>query len=138
MWKSAQTYSFSRVLSTARPGDLDLVNMNFHFTNNTGSAETKLQLGAQAGSAMWRTTITWASVERTKGFYDMPDEVESVFNYADWCGMEPLIILAYNNDLYGEANPNNAEWLTGYTNYCKYIASQMKGSVTYYEIWKYA
>ena len=130
------SFSFTRVLSTTEPGDMPLVNINDHFTTNNGDPNKKLELAAQAGFSLWRSSVPWVSVEKTYGAYSMPAAVEEVMQTTEAVGMEPLIILAYGNDnLYGQPDPTNATWLEAYTNYCKYVASYFGDRVTYYEIW---
>ncbi len=130
------TYAFSRVLSTVEPGAMPLVNINDHFTTNNGDPNLKLELAAQAGFALWRSSIPWVSVEKSHGIYTMPVAVDEVMATTESLGMAPLIILAYGNDtLYGQPNPTNAAWLEAYTNYCKYVAGYFGNRVTYYEIW---
>ena len=134
--EKAQSFRFSRVLATAEPGDLPLVNINDHFTAYNGDANQKLELSAQAGFGMWRCTIPWISVERRVGNYTMPASVEEVMQKTESLGMAPLIVLAYGNDeLYGLPDPTKPGWLAGYANYCRYIASYFGDRVTYYEIW---
>ena len=134
--ENSLSFCFSRVLSTAEPGEMPLVNINDHFTTNNGDAELKLQLSAQAGFSLWRSAVPWMSVERSFGNYAMPAAVEEVMTTSESLGMEPLIILAYgNDDLYGLPDPTNARWLNAYVNYCKYIVSYFGDRVTYYEIW---
>lgn len=129
-------FSFSRVLATAQPGDMPLVNINDHFTTNNGDANMKLDLSAQAGFALWRCSVPWVSVERRHGSYSMPTAVEEVMQKTEQLGMDALIILAYgNDDLYGQPDPTKPGWLEAYANYCKYIASYFGDRVTYYEIW---
>lgn len=134
--ESSKAFSFSRVLSTTKPGDMPLVTINDHFTNNNGDPKLKLELAAQAGFSLWRSSIPWVSVEKAQGMYSMPAAVEEVMRTTEALGMEPLIILAYgNDDLYGLPDPTNPNWLTAYANYCKYIASYFGDRVNYYEIW---
>ena len=134
--ETTKTYSFSRALATAEPGDIPLVNINDHFTTNKGEPIPKLQLSAQAGFGMWRCSIPWVSVEKSRGIFSMPTAVEQVMQTSESLGMEPLIILAYGNDtLYGLPDPTKAAWLEAYVNYCKYIASYFGDRITYYEIW---
>ena len=129
-------FSFTRVLSTAEPGDMPLVNINDHFTTNNGDAAMKLNLSAQAGFGMWRCSIPWVSVERTPGNYSMPVAVDEVMKVTEDLGMEPFIILAYgNDDLYGQPDPTNTSWLMAYANYCRYIARYFGDRVNQYEIW---
>ena len=130
------TYTFSRVLATADPGDMPLVNINDHFTTDNGDAAMKLNLSAQAGFGMWRCSIPWVSVESTPGNYSMPVSVDEVMKVTEDLGMEPLIILAYGNDnLYGLPDPTNDSWLMAYANYCRYIAQYFGDRVNQYEIW---
>ena len=130
------SYAFSRVLATAKPGDVPMVNINDHFTAYNGDANKKLALSSQAGFSMWRCTIPWISVELRAGSYAMPASVEDVMQKTEALGMEPLIVLAYGNDsLYGLPDPTKPGWLEGYVNYCKYIASYFGDRIHYYEIW---
>ena len=130
------TFHFSRVYAITQPGDLPLVNINDHFTNNNGDPNLKLELAAQAGFSLWRSSVPWVSVEKYPGVYSMPAAVDEVMATTERLGMEPLIILAYGNDgIYGLPNPTDPNWLDAYANYCKYIASYLGDKVTYYEIW---
>ena len=129
-------FNFSRVLSTAQPGDVPLVNINDHFTTNNGDPNIKLELSAQAGFGLWRSSVPWQSVEKSKGMYSMPSSVEQVMQKSESLGMEPLLILAYGHDsLYGQPNPTNPAWLEAYLNYCRYIVSYFGDRVNYYEVW---
>lgn len=138
LWKSANTYSFSRVLSTADPGDLPILNINDHFTSGKGDGSLKVPLAAQAGANVWRASIPWVSVESSSGF-SMPSSVKSVMDTTKSSGMQALVILAYNNDLYGSANPTDSAWLNAYANYCYYVADMMAqyypDQVVGFEIW---
>lgn len=134
--QATKVYGFSRVLSTAKPGDLPLVNVNEHFTANRGDPLIKLELTAKAGFSMWRCSVPWTSVETSRGKLAMPDTVEPVMQATERLGMEPLIILAYGNDvLYGLSDPLKPGWLEAYANYCKFVAQYFGDRVTYYEIW---
>ena len=139
MWRSANTYTFTRVLSTTTPGELPLVNLNDHFTSGTGDPTTKLTIAADTGANMWRSCIPWASVETSKGTFTMPSTVKTVMNDTKAQGMQALVVLAYNNDLYGDANPNDSTWLAAYANYCyqiaKYFYQNYPDQVVYYEVW---
>ena len=134
--ENSLSFQFSRVLSTAEPGDMPLANINDHFTNHNGDFDQKLELAAQAGFSLWRACIPWASVEKKPNTYTMPAAVEEVMTTSESLGMEPLLILAYgNDDLYGQPDPTNPKWLNAYVNYCKYIASYFGDRVNYYEVW---
>ena len=140
MWKSTETYSFSRVMDTSDPGDLPLLNINDHFTSGKGDATKKIPLATQTGASMWRSTIPWATVEKSKGNYAMVADVKTVMDTTKSNGMQALIILAYGNDeIYGTPNPTDSTWLNAYANYCYYVAEQMAkyypDQVVAFEIW---
>lgn len=140
LWRGTDTYSFSRVMSTGDPGDLPLLNLNDHFTSKKGDAELKISLMAQTGANMWRASIPWATVEKTKGNYAMVADVKTVMDQTKDTGMQALVLLAYgNDDIYGAPNPTNSTWLNAYANYCYYVAEQMAlyypDQVVAFEIW---
>ena len=140
MWKSSETYSFARVLDTTNPGDLPILNVNDHFTSKKGDADKKITLAAQTGANMWRASIPWATVEKTKGNYAMVGDVKTVMDKTKNTGMQALILLAYgNDDIYGTPNPTNSTWLNAYANYCYFVAEQMAkyypDQVVAFEIW---
>lgn len=144
LWRSTNeqtfTRSFARVLDTSTPGDLPLLNMNDHFTTKKGDATLKIPLMAQTGANMWRSTIPWATVEKSKGNYAMVADVKTVMDQTKGTGMQALVILAYgNDDIYGTPNPTNSTWLNAYANYCYFVAEQMAkyypDQVVAFEIW---
>ena len=143
LWRSTDaqqfTSSFARVLDTSTPGDLPILNINDHFTSGKGDAALKIPLAAQTGANMWRSTIPWATVEKTQGVYDIT-VVKSVMDATKNNGMQALVILAYGNeDVYGENNPSSTTWVNAYANYCGYVAEQMAkyypDQVVGFEIW---
>lgn len=144
LWRSTSaqqfTSSFARVLDTSTPGDLPLLNINDHFTSKKGDAELKISLMAQTGANMWRASIPWATVEKSKGNYAMVADVKTVMDQTKGTGMQALVLLAYGNEnVYGDSNPGNSTWLNAYANYCYYVAEQMAknypNQVVGFEIW---
>jgi len=131
-------YSYTRVLSTADPGELPILNLNDHFTSGKGDGPTKISLASNTGANMWRACIPWATIEKSKGSYDI-SVVKSVMDATKSNGMQALVILAYNNDLYGSANPSDSTWLNAYANYCYYVADMMAryypNQIVGFEIW---
>ena len=139
LWRSEETFTFSRIPTAGTPGSLPLLNINDHFTSGKGDGAKKLALAAKTGANMWRACIPWASIEKAQGSYDI-SIVESVMNATKANDMQALIILAYGNeDVYGESNPGSEEWLNAYANYCYYVASMMAlyypDEVVGFEIW---
>lgn len=140
LWRSSDTFTFSRVLAGSEPGSLPLLNINDHFTSKKGDAELKISLMAQTGANMWRASIPWATVEKTKGNYAMVGDVKTVMDATKANGMQALVLLAYgNDDIYGEPNPTDSTWLNAYANYCYFVAEQMAlyypDQVVAFEIW---
>ena len=141
-------YSYARVLSTADPGDLPLLNLNVHYTNmGTDPMLQQVNFSSTAGANMWRSSITWDSVEKTKGVYTMPSQLTSVMNQTRNTGMQALVVLAYNNNntdangkkFYGEPDPDNTTWVNAYAEYCYqvalYMAKNYPNQVVGFEIW---
>jgi hypothetical protein len=87
----------------------------------------------------WRSSLVWASVERSKGVYAPTPEYARVMDVARQAhakGLKPLLVLGYGNPLYergGLVTTDQAR--IGFANYARWVASQMKGVVRYYEIW---
>ena len=137
--QTSETYSFSRVLDTSTPGNLPLLNINDHFTSGKGDATTKITLAAQTGANMWRASIPWSSTEKEQGVYSMPSTVKEVMDTTKEQGMQALVLLAYENDIYGEVNPTSSTWVNAYANYCYYVAKTMAeyypDQVVGFEIW---
>lgn len=127
-------YPFSRVLSTAAAGEADFMGVNMHFSNTSANMQTLLNLTAKTGASMWRSTIPWITVEQQKGVLEIPQSVDTVVDYTLSLGMEPLLILAYGNELYSSDVTTDA-WLAGYVNYCRTVATHFKDRVNQYEIW---
>jgi hypothetical protein len=119
---------------------MSLLNINDHFTSGKGDAESKLTLAANTGANMWRASIPWASVEKSKGQFAMPADVITVMDKTKELDMQALIILAYGNeDVYGTTDPDDPTWVAAYANYCyevaKYMAENYPGQVVGFEIW---
>lgn len=139
LWRSPETYNFSRIMPST-PNAMPLLNINDHFTSKKGDAELKISLMAQTGANMWRASIPWATVEKSKGNYAMVADVKTVMDQTKGTGMQALVLLAYGNDeIYGTPNPTNSTWLNAYANYCYFVAEQMAKNypdqVVAFEIW---
>ena len=114
-----------------------MVGMNLHIPNNAIIAQNLLNLMKNTGTSVWRISIPWATVEKNKGLYEIPNLAKQAIQFAKNNNLRPLIILAYGNDLYNETNPNDTNWLTGYVNYCSYIIHTLyqEYGIKDFEIW---
>ncbi len=154
LWSTSDTYDFSRVLSTATPGAMPLLNVNTHFSDLGDKIDVitqQVDFSKIAGANMWRCAITWDAVEKEKGTVSLSrNDLKAAFDQTEAMGMKALVILAYNNNhtidgtengpkFYGEPNPNDSVWLNAYANYCYQVAKQIAqyypDQVIGFEIW---
>lgn len=97
---------------------------------------------------MIRDELKWSGVEATRGTYSFPganaqvQKLHSLCSIAGSYGVEPYIVLDSGSPLYGFNIPSgyagglplDSDEITGFTNYCAWIVSQVP-SVTKFEIW---
>ncbi len=86
----------------------------------------------------FRSTYYWGWVEEQRGVYAIPETVPAVraVNLALANGVEPLIVLAFHNDLYPDiADPANGATRTAFANYAAYVAGYFGSKVKMYEVW---
>ncbi|AZZ36230.1 hypothetical protein CIK05_05295 [Bdellovibrio sp. qaytius] len=89
-----------------------------------------------AGFNSFRTDYTWAGTEPVLGQYrTMMDGTEQFVQRAPQQNLSPLVILGNGNAKYGGGYPVTPEQIEGFTNYAKYVASHLRDTVSYYEIW---
>lgn len=89
-----------------------------------------------AGIRLVRDEISWCEVEKEKGVYAWPANIEANIDTTRAVGLEPLLILDYGNPLYDDGNaPSSPEGIAAYANYCRAMVSHYKGKVKYWEIW---
>jgi hypothetical protein len=101
---------------------MPLFGMNAAVPANSHNAITLINLIADTGASVYRVTLPWESVEREQNILTVPTLAMETINYAKSKGIKVLIILAYGNKLYGEANPNDSTWLAAYARYCETVA----------------
>ncbi|HDZ0905621.1 TPA: cellulase family glycosylhydrolase, partial [Klebsiella pneumoniae] len=82
---------------------------------------------------------TWDSVEKNKGVYAIPPKlklVDEIIRGAKKYNISPLVILDYGNKNYNNGGyPANEQDIAAFAKYAKWVASNYKGQVKYYEIW---
>ncbi|MGC1548964.1 MAG: hypothetical protein WA777_10585 [Rhodanobacter sp.] len=115
------------------------VGVAIHFSNQDANVPMIIQMVKRAGLTSWRTSLVWAAIERKKGSYALPPEYERVVVQAREAkeqGLHPLLLLGYGNPLYEEGGlVTTADARKGFADYARWVATQMKGVVPYYEIW---
>lgn len=131
---ASTTEIFCRIKAPNEPQLMS--GMNLHIPNDNSIAAKLVNMAAKTGMSIWRISIPWASVEKTKHQYEIPTLALNAIDHAINLGVTPLIILAYGNDLYGETDPHNDTWRTAYANYCNYVVSALASKqVKYFEVW---
>ena len=102
----------------------------------------------------WGDKVDWAAVEKTKGIYQVDPEVDRSITESVNAGVDIVLTLAYGNNLYQTLNdspdfgptwhrghpflqcaPTSPEALTGFANYCAFMAEHFRGRIKYFEIW---
>lgn len=102
----------------------------------------------------WGDRTDWATVEKAKGQYRIPDEVDRAIRESHAVGVETLLTLAYGNSLYQQVGsapdfgptwlrahpfmqcaPTTPEAVEGFARYCAFMARHFRGRVKYFEIW---
>jgi polysaccharide biosynthesis protein PslG len=115
------------------------VGAAIHFANKNADLPLITQMVKQAGLTSWRTSLVWAAIERKKGQYVLPPQYERVIEQAreaDKQGLHPLLLLGYGNPLYEKAGLVTTEQgRKAFADYAGWVATRMKGTVRYYEIW---
>lgn len=115
------------------------VGVGIHANRYNLESEQLLQLIAKSGFNSFRQDLTWDSVEITKGVYTIPPKlklVDEIIRGAKKYNISPLVILDYGNKNYNKGGyPVNEQDITAFANYAKWVASNYKGQVKYYEIW---
>lgn len=115
----------------------DDFGVSSHFCWNKKFIDT-MPLLRNMGGKWLRDELYWRTYESVKGVYELPDWWNEYINKAIECGIEPLIILNFGNSLYTETDnsyPENDEQLEAYGNYVYNLVSDLKGRVTYFEVW---
>jgi len=109
-----------------------------HFENGVNDPVKTIDLLQGVGITSFRAEARWDEVEKTKGVFKFPEQLNAVdraVNIANTKGIQPLIILDYGNKLYGGGYPVTDEARAGFVRYAEFIVNHFKGKVRYYEVW---
>jgi len=102
----------------------------------------------------WGDRTDWATVEKTKGEYRIPAEVDRAISESHAAGVETLLTLDYGNNVYQQVKnapdfgptwlrahpfmqcaPTTPEAVEGFARYCGFMARHFRGRIKYFEIW---
>jgi hypothetical protein len=107
-----------------------------HFGQDLGNVDANTSLIQAMGATTIRDEVYWREVEHSKGSYALPSITNIWVNTALSKGLKPLITLDYGNPLYDNGNkPTTADAVEAFAAYAEYVATQLKGRVTMYEVW---
>lgn len=124
---------------TAEVDGADDIGINTHIGFQSSHSVEDFELMKRAGFKMIRDVCWWEQVEKTKGVYSIPQNVDDYLTSAHDNGLEPLVVLARGNTLYNMDSvfdlPVTDEQIGAFAKFCYFTASRLKGRVKYYEIW---
>ena len=132
--KGATSVSLSK--SNIRRNDIAGVSAHFAWNSNPNSTIPYL---ANIGSRFVRDEIYWKGYEIEDGVYELSEKADDYINKVLENGLEPLIILNYSATANGEIPVNDTEkfreFVEGFGEYVYHLVSDLKGRVTYFEVW---
>lgn len=136
--ENAGVYSFAETevsLSKKNTNQKEGFGVSAHFSWQDAYIPT-MPLYINMGATLVRDECLWRDYEKTKGEYVMLDRWNDYIDGAIAGGVEPLVILGYENSLYIENRwPTTDEELEAFGNYVYHIVSDLKGRVKYFEVW---
>ena len=94
-----------------------------------------MDLVASRGASMFRDEMSWSSVEREKGEFSFPRRYERYAEKARELNLGILLILDYNNTLYGEGFPTDGQARRAFARYARTMARKFRGQIMHYEVW---
>lgn len=107
-----------------------------HFGQDKGGVEEIMPLIEKMGVGFVRDEAYWSEFEKTKGVYKLPEKYKEFVDEANSRGIEILQLLTYSNSLYGSLSPwEDDNVLKGFEEYCYRLALELKGKVSYFEVW---
>lgn len=106
---------------------------------DSASMEAMLDRVQTAGFQMIRDECYWSEVEKTRGVFDFPRQIDNYIQAAKTRGLEVLLILNYNNPLYaphaGSAVTTDSN-RAAFARYCQEVVKRYQPlGITHYEIW---
>ena len=129
--KSVGFYCSGKTLAVENQGiNEHLYSEAFNYT------EKDYRYMKNAGFSMFRSTLTWGNVEKSKGIYKIPEFVTEKTDKAKEYGNDALVVLGAENELYCKSGyfPTSDDAIAAYAKYCGYVAGELKGKVKYYEV----
>lgn len=115
-----------------KPGTLDGVGVNIHFTH---AKPGELEMLAAGGFRFVRMDFFWAGIEKQKGVYDF-SAFDHLMADLDRLGLRAYFILDYGNPLYdGGQSPHTDEGRTAFCAFVKAAMQRFAGRGIVWEMW---
>lgn len=116
-----------------------IVGVCNHLAQGRGTAEQTLADMKELGANSFRDDVFWSVVEQEKGVLKWPERFKSLERAVDLAkarGVEPLLILAYDNKFYHQGRyPISDEAQAGFVQFSEFVVRHFKGRVKYFEVW---
>jgi sugar phosphate isomerase/epimerase len=110
-----------------------------HLAHGRSNASQSLQAIEKIGANSFRDDVFWSLVETEKDVFRWPErfrELERAIDLANARGIEPVVILAYENRFHHVGRyPISDEAQAAFTRFAEYVVRRFKGRVRYYEVW---
>jgi polysaccharide biosynthesis protein PslG len=110
-----------------------------HLAHGRSTAEQSLRAMTSLGANSFRDDAFWSFLETEKDVLRWPQrlqELERAIDLANEQGIEPVVILAYENRFHHEGRyPISDEAQAAFVRYAEFVVRRFKGRVRYYEVW---
>jgi polysaccharide biosynthesis protein PslG len=109
-----------------------------HLAHGRSNAQQSMQAMTALQVNTFRDDVFWGRVEAEKNVYSWPkrlQELERAVDLAKERGIEPVLILGFENPLHHEGRyPISDEAQAAYARFAEYVVGKFKGRVRYYEV----
>ena len=118
----------------------DKFGLQVHFLSIDYSSylDKAIPIAKKAGVGLMRDALDWGNYEKTAGTYKITDEFNKIIDTMNKNNIDPLLILAYGNELYTGTTahiPSTTTQINAFCNYARQFVADTKDRVKYYEIW---
>lgn len=130
---STQKIEYSYSIQNEKHNKMLSVNNHMYRIMNR-NPDKIIPLMAKMGVGYNREGIWWQFYETKKGEYAMPERADYTNNMLHEYGIEQMLILQGSNSFYGQNQLDTEEEIQGFLNYVREQVTELKGSVSCYEL----